>query len=388
LLFKIGEEQMKKRDLYSILLITLIILFQLSCDKQINGYLTSIGSGDDEIQIVVVHGTPYEMGYAMGRLLKDDIRACMSKFLSVVQKNEPDRFSDKNLDDAWKSITPYLQSYFIEELKGLAKGAELSLQTLQRAHAIPVVGDYACSGVAVWGSASINGHLYQLRNLDFVKEAHLQDYPLVVIYLPDDGIPHAVPTFAGYIGAHTGINAKGIVLGEKGASPGSEYPFDLDGTHFSTLFRDLLYETSTLDETLEKIKSTKLIKRYYLYFGDGKEETMGAAKILVSTPDSVKLTIWRDNETNDELAPNVLENAIYFTMNNKVAHEHLTQNFGTYDNEKMIELSRDVAAKNGNLVNVVYDATSLEMWLAFAEKEQDASLRPYIYLNLKEYFKK
>ena len=104
---------------------------------------------------------------------------------------------------------------------------------------------------------------------------------------------------------------------------------------------------------------------------------MEAAKVLVSTPDSVKLTIWRDNDPNDEMAPNVLENAIYFTMNNKIAYEHLTQNFGIFNSEKMIELSRAVADKDGNLVNVVYDATSLEMWLAFAEKEQDASERPY-----------
>ena len=77
-----------KRRLYFVLFVPLLILLLQACDKQINGYLTSIGSGDDEIQIVVVHGTSFEMGYAMGRLLKDKIYACMPKYLSIVQKDE------------------------------------------------------------------------------------------------------------------------------------------------------------------------------------------------------------------------------------------------------------------------------------------------------------
>jgi len=218
---------------------------------------------------------------------------------------------------------------------------------LRRAHMIPVLGDYACSGVIVWGDASANGHLYQIRNLDFTMQGHLQDAPLIIIYLPDEGIAHAVPTFAGYIGAHTGINARGIALSEKGASPGNEYPFDMEGTHFSTLFRDLLYEADDLDEALEMVTSTKLIKRYRFWVGDGKEGTMGGSKILVSSPDEVKLTVWKNNDPADEVAPNLVRNTIYYTMKNDVAYDHLKENSGSYDADKMIELSRAVADDDG-----------------------------------------
>ena len=78
---------------------------------------------------------------------------------------------------------------------------------------------------------------------------------------------------------------------------------------------------------------------------------------------------------------------IYFTMDNKKAFQHLSENNGKYDSDKMIELSQAVASKGGNLVNVVYDATDLEMWIAFAEKEQDACQRPYVHLSLKDYLK-
>ena len=84
---------------------------------------------------------------------------------------------------------------------------------------IPVVSDYACSGVAVWVNSTEDGHLYQIRNLELTTNAGLQDNPVIVVYLPDEGHAHVLPTFSGYIGAHAGMNAHGIALSEKGASP-------------------------------------------------------------------------------------------------------------------------------------------------------------------------
>ncbi len=369
-----------------------IIALTISCSNEVENKkeearVSKIGSGDDEITVVVVSGTPYEMGYQLGKALKDEVKACMTGFLKYGQMGDPERFNNKVLDDAWISVEPYIKDRFKEELRGLADGSEVSWEELKRAHMIPVVGNYACSGVSVWGDATENGHLYQIRNLDFTMGGGLQDYPTIVIYLPNEGIPHASATFAGYIAAHTGINAKGIVLSEKGASPDNEYPFDLDGTHFSTLFRDILYDANTLDEALNMIKSTKLIKRYHLYVGDGKPESIGAAKILVSSPDETKLTIWKDNDPSDEMAPNIKKNVCYYTMKNEDAYKFLTENYGKFNSEKMIELSRLVADDNGNLEDVVYDATSLEMWVSYAKDQEIAASRPYIYIDLKEYFK-
>ncbi len=383
-----GEKMLQK--LFLILVLLVVVSCSTSTDQKQeikNGYVEKIGSGEDEITVVVVKGTPFEMGQALGMLLKEDINRTLTAFLNLAQTGDPDRFNNENLDAAWIAVSPYTHPRFKEELEGMANGSGLSLETLRRAHMVPVLGDYACSGVIVWGDASANGHLYQIRNLDFTMNGHLQDAPTIVIYLPKEGIAHAVPTFAGYIGAHAGMNAKGIALSEKGASPGKDYPFDMDGTHFSTLFRDILYEANNLDEALGMVQSTKLIKRYRFWIGDGKEETMGGAKILVSSPDEVKLTIWKNNDPSDEVAPNLVKNTIYYTMKNEIAYNHLKQNRGSYNADKMIALSRAVADDDGNLINVVYDATSLEMWVAFAEDLQIASQRPYVHLDLKEYLK-
>lgn len=374
----------------SLFIISVLFVF-VSCtgevEKPKTAEVSTIGTGDDEITVVVVSGTSYEMGYQIGVAQKDDIKICMTNYLKYAQMGDPDRYNNENLDAAWVSVEPYINNRFKQELKGLSDGSEVPWEQLKRAHMIPVVGNYACSGVSIWGDGSEDGHLYQIRNLDFSMGGGIQDFPTILIYLPDEGNAHASATFAGYVGAHTGINEKGIALSEKGASPGKEYPFDLDGTHFSTLFRDILYDTNTLEETLDLIKSTKLIKRYHLYIGDGKSETMGAAKIRVSSPDSVKLTIWKDNDATDELAPNVKENVCYYTMDNDAAYKFITENHGSFNAEKMIELSRLVADEDGNLENVIYDATGLEMWVAYAHGKEVASSRPYIHIDLKKYFK-
>ena len=373
-----------------LLLLSIIVLFQLSCTHTppviTAGYVTSVGKGKDEIKVVVVKGTPYEMGVQLGVLLKDDIKVTLNNFFEATQKEVKKIPVKKVLDKAWKINSKYIDKRVLDEMKGVADGSGASMKLLQRCHMIPVVSPHACSGVAVWGDSSKNNHTYQIRNLDYSVTSKLQEHPVVVIYIPTNGTPHANVTFAGYIASHTGMNANHIVFGEKGQSPKKEFPYDLNGTHFSFLFRTLEYDAKTLDGALETIKTTPLIKRYFLYISDGNEKTMGAAKIRVSTPDPVKLTIWKDNDPTDNVAPNTFSNCVYQTMKNDKASEFIKKNIGKFDEKSMIKLSKIVAAKH-NLMNVVYDATTLEMWIAFADGLTNASEQNYVYLNMNDYLK-
>jgi|GEM_PF-3995796 len=225
------------------------ILFSLfSCNKseKFEGFVTTAGTCTDKIKVAVVQGTPYEMGSQLGNLLKDDIDSCLFDFLSYAQEEAPDIYSNEQLDQAWETNAPHIDFRVIEEMKGMADASGIDLKMIQRSHMIPVISSYACSGAAVWGEGTKNNHTYQIRNLDFTMGADLQDHPLIVIYIPDDGTPHMNVTFAGYIGSHTGMNANHMVFGEKGESPMSEYPYDVNGVHFSFLFRSLMYDSKSL----------------------------------------------------------------------------------------------------------------------------------------------
>jgi hypothetical protein len=375
----------------SVLLLSVVLFSSCSDGKKANsfqGKIFTTGQGADEIKVVVVKGTPYEMGYQLGSLMKDDIKSSLTYFLGAVQHEAPQLYSDKQLDKAWKTNSPYIDKRVKEEMKGVAEASGIDIKLLQRSHIVPVVSTYACSGVAVWGKGTADGHTLHIRNLDFTMDAKLQDHPTVVIYVPNEDTPHVNVSFAGYIASHTGMNANHLVFGEKGESPRSEMPYDIKGHHFSFLFRTMMYDDKSLDDILNTIKTTTLIKRYFLFFSDGNKATQGGAKVRVSTPDEVKYHIWKDNDPNDNVAPNVFPNVIYQTMDNDVANKIIKEDLGKFDVNKMIELSKAVADDH-NLMNVVYDATTLELWVAYANGEKErAADRSYVHVSMKDFLQK
>jgi len=367
------------------------VLTLASCSQkseEFKGEVFTTGEGSDIVKVAVVKGSPYEMGYQLGVLLKDDIKASLAGFLTTVQTKAPEVYSNEQLDQAWETNSPFIDSRVKDEMKGMSEGSGIDIKMFQRSHIVPVISTYACSGVAIWGEGTSNGHTLQIRNLDFTMDAGLQDYPVVVIYVPTEGTAHVNVSFAGYIASHTGMNANHLVFGEKGQSPRSEFPYNIKGSHFSFLFRQMMYDTKTLDDILTTIKTTPLIKRYFLFFSDGNEATQGGAKVLVSTPDDVKYTIWKDNDPTDNVAPDIFPNTIYQTMNNDTASVIIKDNIGSFDVEKMINLSRAVADDDSNLMDVVYDATTLELWVAYANGSVNASKQNYVHISMKEFMEK
>ena len=346
------------------------------------GYRTRLGTAPDGFPVVVVAGTPYQMGRSLGALMKPEIQAFAPRFLAGAQQARGDALSSVRLDEAWRTMEPFMSARFKEELRGLAEGSGLALELIQRAHMVPVISEYSCSGVAVWGPATRTGHLYQIRNLDYSTDAHLQDYPCVVIYIPSNGIAHLNPSFAGSIGCHTGMNAEGIALTEIGDSPGSDKPYDLHGLHFMLMFRDILSTAKTLDQAVQMIKDTRRIKKYHFIVGDGK--LPAAVKMKAWAPD---LAIWRDNDPTDEMAPQVFPNVVcHAESRTPTALGHFSEYaHGRYDADAVIQLSAALGSLGGNLMNAVYDATTREAWLSYAEKNECAYRRPYVRVNLMDF---
>jgi hypothetical protein len=52
-----------------------------------SGYRTVVGDGDARIPVVLVHGTPYEMGWHLGRLTRDDIKRIIPKTLNRLKQS-------------------------------------------------------------------------------------------------------------------------------------------------------------------------------------------------------------------------------------------------------------------------------------------------------------
>lgn len=345
------------------------------------GHRIAIGQGDARLPLVVVRGTPYRMGRQLGALIGDQMQAFIPKAMAGIRE-ELD-VSAEDLREIWARTAAFTDDRVEQELAGLADGSGVRLSLLQAMHAVPLLMPYSCSSIAAWGKATEDGHLYQTRNLDWSLEVKAHEFPVIVVYVPDKGIPHVVPTFAGMIGAHTGMNVRGVVLAEMGDASAKEMPYQVHAPHFTAFFRTMLYDADSLTRALAVFKTQPLTKRYHFVFGDGQTECR-AVKIRAHAPEPPdrRVVIWKDNDPTDELAPNVLSCVVY-NDEGRGAFPILKSNHGRLNGEKLVDLANQIPIKGGNVVNVVYDATALRLWVSYAKSNKEAYQRPYVFLDLK-----
>ena len=345
------------------------------------GHRTTVGAGETKYPMLVVRGTPYQMGFEIGRLMKTEMHQFIPAALAGITKELG--VPEATLHEVWTRTSAFADDRVEQELIGLADGSGIPLSTLQAMHTVPLLMPYSCSSIAAWGKATEDGHLYQTRNLDWSIEVGAHEFPVIVLYLPDQGIPHVIPTFAGVIGAHTGMNAKGIALAEMGDASAKEAPYQVHAPHFTIFFRTLLYDADGLDNALSIFKAQPPTKRYHFVFGDGQKQ-LGAVKIRAHSPEPAEkwLSVWKDNDPSDEFAPNVLSCVVY-NDEGRGAFPTIKSEYGKLSGEKLVQLANQIPIKGGNIENVVYDATALRMWVSYAKGSEEAYKRPYVYIDLK-----
>ena len=347
--------------------------------SSIKGHRIEVQNGEARVPIVLVRGTPYEMGYQLGRQMQREMQAFVPRTVEGIAPQLG--VSQDVLCEVWSRSAAHGDDRVEQELSGLADGSGLPLRQLQAFHAVPLLMPYSCSSIAAWGEATEDGHLYQTRNLDWSMEVGAHEFPLVIVYLPESGIPHVVPSFAGMIGAHTGMNQRGIALAEMGDASAREAPYQVHAPHFTIFFRTMLYDANSLTKAIEVFREQPLTKRYHYVFGDGLSERR-AVKVRAHSPEPTdqQVQIWKDNDPTDEFAPNVLPCVVY-NDEGRGAFPTLQQESGKLNGESLIDLANQIPIKGGNVFNVVYDATALQMWLSYAHDGQEAYKRPYIHVD-------
>ena len=201
--------------------------------KTVNGKVEvitveAINGGAVKHRVVHVWGTPYQMGYAQGRLLASDIKTLIEHYAlpmlgvslykklyllvpAIIKVPKPYR---QELDGMLAGIKESSGGLHIDTL-----GRDLTVWDLVFANIIPDVNGFGCSTVTAWGAATkkdpaLGGKLVSVRNLDFfVPKAQevVYDRQIVLVYHPSDPKrqPWASVGFPGFIGTLSGFNAEG-----------------------------------------------------------------------------------------------------------------------------------------------------------------------------------
>jgi hypothetical protein len=364
------------------------------------GRVESVGEGDNCITVLYVSGTPYEMGYEHGRLLADQVRATIrdvqagaDKFLPKelrnskwISRRDEDDIIGELLHRAWNMMEPYTPKEDLEEMAGLAAGSGVPLDLIHQMHAIPDVGETSCSGMVAKGSATRDGHVYQLRILDYGANFNLQRRPLITVYRPttDNANQYVTIGWVGFVGAVSGVNEKGVALSEMGfgVPPGGK---TLAGTPMPFLLKNVLRYADTADEGAAIIRAVRRTNSYVYFLGDKRDEPIGmvtSAQRCLTDHANESDTLAVDGETLPQF-----HDVVYGGHYENKQAQLVQQMRGAFDVAAIQELARQIAMKS-NLQTVIYDLTADRFWVANRKDTIRAADRPYVEFSLADAWSK
>ena len=357
-----------------------------------HGRLETTGSGEDMIHLLHLWGTPYEMGYAHGELLKKQVPEYVNKVNEAMAREMKSDVS--LLDQVWEAVKPHVKDYFLEELRGIAEGAGVDLQAVIRSNMVGEASEWHCSLFGAWGKATgSTGNLLQLRALDYEVNAGIQNFPLITVYHPNEGQGHAFANigWAGVVGAVTGISSERLAISEIGDDYDKAND-SYDGIPFMFMLRDILQFDKSLDEATARIKNAKRTTSLMYAVGDGE---MGQARSYQTSRTLCNVFDPTNLEPLTETHPRI-DDIIYWGMSwnvpsyDKPLHDMLVKNYGKLTGEVTV---REIlpTVRTGSLQVAVYDLTSMTVWTANARGDNEtgplkAYERAYVKLNMKDLF--
>ncbi len=170
----------------------------------------------DNITVLHVSGSHYEMGFQHGFLLQEEVQQNIRAFLHYAEKYLP----LNELLAYWNISRPYVPLEYIEEMQGIADGANISFNDIIASIMAVEYSDHGCYGIAAWGIATSDRQLYHARSFDLpsniqdpVSGKYAYENTVLIVRNPDNGASSLCPAIAGSFHTGGGMNSEGVSLG-------------------------------------------------------------------------------------------------------------------------------------------------------------------------------
>jgi isopenicillin-N N-acyltransferase-like protein len=320
------------------------------------------------MKVVKIKGTPYEMGLEYGKNCKKEIRHSLSTFylygaMSLTpgfRSGHPKLrymlltfFTYKRKKNKLRSVAAkyeeMIQRYrpeMIEEMRGIAEGAEVDYQDILYINAFPEIVE-SCSMWVACGKATSNGETLLGMNTDEMKRT--EKTQIVLFAEPDDGYRFIGTAYAGAVGIFHGMNQNGLAFAsmllniKKTETPPIAMPYFV-------MLEAFMSKCANTDEAIALFKEfPKPSCPSAVFFAD----KVKAARIEASAEEYDITVIENDAvgccmrplsekmkkyDNTLELDPRMTINAIPRT---KRMHELLKIHYGSVDENIMMEIARD-----------------------------------------------
>lgn len=331
----------------------------------------------DGQRVVLLQGTPKQIGRAHGQLLKAESLRCMDSVLHMFgtfQTINTGRWFKHDLENAYKQLDAHIPADHKAETAALAMAVGVDPQLAQTLNVFPEL--FHCSGFAVFGKATSDGKLYHGRVLDYMTTIGLQDAATTFVIAVDGKIPFVNVGYAAFIGSVSGMNARQISLGEMGGRGEGQW----NGVPMATLMRRALEECETLDNVMSLWENSPRTCEYYYVFADGKtKRAVGVA----ATGESIEFV--HPGQADQRLGEGI-EDAVVLSSGSrlKTLRARVIEHHGKIDIDLAKYLMSRPVAMQSNLHNVLFVPEDGVLFVANADHKRPAAERPYLRLELNQ----
>jgi hypothetical protein len=312
--------------------------------------------------------------------MKDEIHRLVEQILfgvGVGTSFEKGTWVFGEIEGAQKRLNPYMDERYFREMDALATAAELPKEEVRLANFFPEM--FHCSGFALFGKATKNGHLYHGRILDYMRGMGLEQSAVVMVLQPDKGNAWVNVGYAGFIGSVTAMNEKHIAIGEMGGRGEGNW----DGKPMAELVREVMEKANTLDEAVEIMRKGPRTCEYYYVISDSKNNS---AVGIAATPD--KFEVIKPGESHP-LLPNPSKDTVLLSAGDRYEElaKRVKANYGKFDADSARDLMTRPVCMTSCLHSALFEPETLDFWVANADSKSPAAHCRYTHYNLAELLK-
>ncbi len=254
--------------------------------------------------VIRLKGPPFDMGYASGKLLQEQMHTLENEFLDMIHGYVPQDWKIKVLHTYVNYRNRHLSDFVSPDYRSQIHGTILGcsdihpelgdyyhrLLNYHAAHDIsymmidnPLVSRAGCISFGAWGAATADGHLITGRNFDWEAADVFSRDRVVILCEPDHGIPFISLAWAGMAGVVSGMNRAGVSVTINGA------PSSLPGetaTPVAMVARDVLQKAHNLTEALEILRRSKVFVSTLWLLGSRAD---GKFVVVEKTPEKMNV---------------------------------------------------------------------------------------------------
>ncbi|MCX8082603.1 MAG: C45 family autoproteolytic acyltransferase/hydrolase [bacterium] len=339
------------------------------------------------ITIIHIKGTPYQMGYQIGFLLKKELTKVYDEAFSNTSINNAIKKQDgiNHFIKIWEKAEPFINKKILDEIQGISDGSGIPVDIIKSAAVLSETNFYGCSNFVVWGKATADKELLHGRNLDVTSRINLHKYPVIIIRYNNDNVSADIG-FLGQIGTLTAMNNNGMTVA-------IDDLFGYNNRTFSGIPRMILAR-----EIMERKRQKEVITLL-----KSAQKTIGTIYILSNWTERNACVVDTDAKYSVVRGPSTPKRSIYanpyvliatnFSFSEyfktgqgydryyKLA-EGIYNSYGTINIEKAILLLQSVSEKN-TIQSVVFKPSSLDFWVAYSDGKIPAPYREFVHYNLK-----